>query len=410
MSTLRDVLFQLLRDTRSQKLRTFLTIFGIIWGTVAVTLLLAFGTGLKRQMIKSTAGLGDRIAIAWPGLTSIPHQGLGRGRRIRLTEDDIEVVRRDAEGLRAISSEYSDAMKLRYDAKTYPLDISGVSPEFGTMRNLIPQEGGRFLNPLDMAGQRRALFLGDKIAKTVFGKDSPVGKTVILGGSPFTVVGVLKEKDQDSSYSGRDYDKGFIPSTTFRALTGRKYLNNVVFRAETAMETQAVSDRILEILGRRLHFSAKDKEALSVWDTTEQFKFFEVFMLAFSLFLGVIGSLTLVVGGIGVSNIMNVVVEERTREIGIKMALGAKQKAILTQFLLETLTVVAIGGIVGFAISMGLCAVFPKLGLTQYVGDPEVSPLVFAITIGILGVIGLLAGYFPAREASRLDPVVAMKL
>ena len=146
-----------------------------------------------------------------------------------------------------------------------------------------------------------------------------------------------------------------------------------------------------------------------MWDTTEQFQFFDIFMLAFNAFLGIIGVLTLIVGGIGVSNIMNVVVEERTREIGIKMALGAKQGYILTQFLLETLLVTAFGGLIGFAISLSICAVFPA-SLHEYVGKPEVSPLVAILTSVALGIVGLLAGYFPARDAARLDPVVAMKL
>jgi putative ABC transport system permease protein len=408
---LKDALRQLVRDVRSQKLRTFLTVFGIVWGTVAVTLLLAFGTGLKRQLIKTAAGLGDRICIAWPGLTSIPFEGLGKGRRIRLTEDDIDTVRGRVEGLKAISSEYSESFKLNYNMKTYPVDTSGVGPEFETMRNLVPQAGGRFINPIDMAGQRRVLFLGDKAAETIFGKATdPVGKVVLLSGSPFLVVGVLQKKQQDSSYNSRDADQTFIPSSTFRALTGRKYLSNFVFQSVSAMESKAVSERVLEALGHRQKFDPKDKEALSIWDTTEQFKFFEVFTLAFTIFLGVMGCLTLVVGGIGVSNIMNVVVEERTKEIGIKMALGARQRAILLQFLGETLLITGAGGAIGFAISLAICAVFPSLGLAEYVGDPDVSPAVAAITVAALGAIGLLAGYFPAREASRLDPVVAMKM
>jgi putative ABC transport system permease protein len=410
VTTLQEVFRQLLRDVRSQKLRTFLTVFGIVWGTVAVTLLLAFGTGLKKQLVKNTAGLGDRICIAWPGLTSIPFQGLGKGRRIRLMEEDVNAIRREAEGLAGVSSEYDTSMKLHLGLKTWPVDVSGVSPEFGRMRNLIPQEGGRFIDSTDMDEQRRVLFLGDKLAENVFGKGDPVGKTVMLGNSPFLVIGVLKPKTQDSSYSGRDNDKASIPGTTYRALTGEKYVNNVIYQAKSAFETEPLTARILEILGKRKKFDPKDKEALSVWDTTGQFKFFDTFMLAFTGFLGIVGSLTLVVGGIGVSNIMNVVVEERTKEIGIKMALGAKQRFILIQFLFETLLVTAVGGLVGFAVSFGICATFPKLGFTDSVGVPEVSPLVAAITIGILGLIGLLAGWFPAREASRLDPVVAMKL
>jgi putative ABC transport system permease protein len=411
MATFSEVLRQLLRDVRSQKLRTFLTVFGIVWGTVAVTLLLAFGTGLKKQMIKATAGLGDRICIAWPGLTSIPYQGLGKGRKIRLIEEDIEAIRREAEGLSGVSSEYDTSMKLHLDLKTWPVDVSGVSPEFGRMRNLIPQAGGRFIDPVDMKEQRRVVFLGDKLAANVFGKaEDAVGKSVMLGSSPFLVIGVLQTKTQDSSYNGRDNDKASIPGTTYLALTGEKYVNNVIFQATSNFDTEPLQARILEILGKRKKFDPTDKEALSVWDTTGQFKFWDTFMLAFTGFLGVVGSLTLVVGGIGVSNIMNVVVEERTKEIGIKMALGAKQRFILGQFLLETLLVTGIGGAIGFAVSLAICAVFPRFGLTEFVGVPEVSPLVAGVTMGILGLIGLVAGWFPAREASRLDPVVAMKL
>src|SRR4029079_3383938 len=185
--------------------------------------------------------------------------------------------------------------------------------------------------------QRRVVFLGDHLVKDLFGSAPAVGKTILINHSPFLVIGLLKEKDQDSSYSGRDYDMMWIPATTFRALHGDKYIDNFVFQAETQDVTKQVKEALGNALAKRLRFDAKDKEALSLWDTTDQFKFFDVFMLAFNAFLGIIGVLTLIVGGIGVSNIMNVVVEERTREIGIKMALGAKQRWILTQFLMETL-------------------------------------------------------------------------
>jgi len=407
--TFKDVFKQLIRDVKSEKLRTFLTVFGIVWGTVAISLMLAFGTGLHKNLIKSTAGLGDRIVIAWPGLTSIPYEGLGKGRRIRITEDDLTATR-NIDGLKAISSEYSNNMRVQYGTKTMSVDTSGVATEFGDMRNLIPQMGGRFINPIDAADQRRVVFLGDKLAKDIFGGSPAAGKTLLVNQSPFLVIGVLKEKDQDSSYSGRDADKMFIPSTTFRALTGSKYVNNFVFQAASAADTKELIKRLSAAMGKRLRFDAKDKEALSMWDTTEQFQFFDTFMLAFNSFLGIVGVLTLIVGGIGVSNIMNVVVEERTREIGIKMALGAKQRWILTQFLMETMLVTFIGGAIGFGISIAVCAVFPKLGLTEYVGDPVVSPLVTILTAVALGVVGLVAGYFPAREAAQLDPVVAMKL
>jgi len=410
MLTFKDAFGQMWRDLRSQKLRTFLTVFGIVWGTVAVTLLLAFGRGMQRQMTINTAGLGDQICIAWPGLTSIPFQGLGKGRKIRLNEEDVEAIRKEGQGLNGISSEYSKTLKLSYGAKTLAIDVSGVSPEFGNMRNLIPQPGGRFLNPSDLAEQRRVVFIGNKLSDDVFGKSTAVGKTVLLGGSPFVVVGVLQKKVQNSSYSGRDNGKVFIPGTTFRALTGEKWVENLIYQPTVARQSKAVTDSVRSTLGHRQRFDPTDKEALSVWDTTEEFAFFEIFFLSFRLFLGIIGSFTLIVGGIGVSNIMNVVVEERTREVGIKMALGARGRWILRQFLLETLLITGLGGAIGFVLSLAVCAVFPRFGVTEYVGDPDVSLSVAAITASILGLTGLIAGYFPARDASRLDPVVAMKL
>src|SRR5258706_3257608 len=158
------ILKQLLRDLGSQRLRTFLTVFGIVWGTAAVSLLLAFGEGLHRQMIKNSAGLGENLVIAWPSLTSMPFEGLGKGRRISLVEEDIKRIRAEASDLLSISSEYSKPLKLTHATKPIAVDTTGVEPIYGEMRNMIPQEGGRFLDPIDQGKERRVAFLGNKLA------------------------------------------------------------------------------------------------------------------------------------------------------------------------------------------------------------------------------------------------------
>ncbi|HYV84993.1 MAG TPA: ABC transporter permease [Patescibacteria group bacterium] len=402
---------QLYRDVRSQKLRTFLTVFGIVWGTVAVSLLLAFGRGFHEQIRVNSAGLGENICIAWPSLTSIPFEGLGKGRRIRLTDEDMELVAAKADGLAGISGEYSGNMKLTYGTKTLLVDVSGVSPVFGDLRNLIPQPGGRFIDALDMTQKRHVLFIGDQLAKDVFGeKTDPVGKTLLLQGSPFLVVGVLQSKTQDSSYSGRDKDKTFMPGTTLQELSGLRRINNFIFKAKQVGDIERLKAQVLAILAHKHRFDPKDKEALGIWDTTENFQFIDTFMLGFRVFLGVVGCLTMVVGGIGVSNIMNVVVEERTREIGIKMALGARSGGILAQLMVETILLTVVGGAVGLLISAGLCRLVPLMGMSKEIGTPVISASVGGLTAGLLGAVGFLAGWFPARAAARLDPVVAMKL
>ena len=410
MTSFGSFLRQLVRDIWSQKLRTFLTVFGIIWGTVAVALLLAVGEGVHRRQTKSFAGLGDRIVIAWPSRTSLPFEGLGKGRRIRVDESDIEFLEKRVEGLAGISSEYTENLRVTFGDRKRLVDVSGVVPVFGEMRNLIPAEGGRFINPTDLEQRRRVVFVGNELADDLFGELDPVGREVMLHGSPFTVIGVLLEKDQDSSYSGRDHSNMYIPSTTFRALTGRRYVNLFIYKAPTPDQNKQLTERVLAALGERKRFDPTDTQALGIWDTTDMFVWFDTFMLAFKLFMGFMGVLTLTVGGIGVSNIMNVVVEERTREIGIKMALGAKGRTVLGQFLLETLVLTAIGGVIGLAITWGFCSVVEGSPAEDAIGTPVLSPQIALLTAGVLGLVGFLAGYFPARGASRLDPVVAMKL
>jgi putative ABC transport system permease protein len=400
---------QMLQDVRHQKLRTILTLLGITWGTVAVSLLVAFGEGLQKQVVKSAHGLGENIVIAWPSRTSLPYEGLGKGRRIRVSEADIEVLRRDIPEATFAGEYEAENKAFRRERVRLTPDISANNPIFAVMRNIVPAAGGRYVNDLDMDRRRRVVFLGDKLKTDLFGEEDAVGKTIMLDNVPFLVVGVMEKKSQDSSYSGRDERKAFIPDTTHRALFNERYVNNIIFQAKDPALVPSVTRKVYQTLSRRLKFDPNDKEAIGMWDTTEMTKFFTTFFLTFRLFLGIIGSFTLIVGGIGVSNIMYVVVEERTREIGIKLAVGAKPAFIQRQFLAETLTLTAVGGVLGFLITVGVVAAVP-VSLEEFVGRPELSPLVLVTTTTLLGLIGALAGYFPARRASLLDPVHALKL
>ncbi len=408
MSSL-SFLRQMLQDVRQQKMRTLLTLFGITWGTVSVALLVSFGEALQKRIAKNQHGLGENIVIAWPSRTSIPFQGLGKGRRLRVSEEDLAALRREIPEA-DFSGEYSrDKSTFRRERARLSPDMSANSPIFAVMRNIIPAAGGRYLNDVDVDRRRRVVFLGDKLKQDLFHDQEAVGKTVMIDNTPFLVIGVMQEKAQDSSYSGRDKDKAFVPESTYRGLFTERYVDNFIFQAHDAAMVPDVTRRVYEILGHRLKFDPKDKEAIGMWDTTEGEKFFRVFFGVFRAFLGVIGSFTLIVGGIGVSNIMYVVVEERTREIGVKLAVGAKPRFILGQFLVETMTLTAVGGVLGFLITLGVIAIFPHQ-LDEYVGTPEASAVVILTTAVLLGVIGLAAGYFPARRASLLDPVVALKL
>ncbi len=400
---------QLILDVRHQKLRTGLTLLGITWGTVSVALLVAFGLGLEQRVMRNQHGMGQGLVIAWPARTSIAFEGLGKGRPIRVTEEDLEALRREIPEAR-FSGEYGRGTSvMRRERVRLTPGITASNSIYGLIRNLVPAEGSRYVNDLDLDRRRRVVFLGNQLKQDLFGTGEAVGRTVMLDNVPFLVVGVLQDKSQDSSYNGRDRDKAFIPGSTYRALFGAQQVDNFVFQAADPAQTEAIKARVYAVLGRRLKFDATDKEAIGLWDTTEGERIMRTLFLAIRLFLGIVGSFTLIVGGIGVSNIMYVVIEERTPEIGLKMAVGARPRWVLGQFLLETLTLTTLGGVLGFLITMGVIAVFPA-ALDQYVGTPQASPGVILTTTALLGLIGLIAGYFPARRAALLDPVVALKL
>jgi putative ABC transport system permease protein len=397
-------------DLRAQRLRTALTVLGIAWGTIAVVVLLAFGVGLERQTRKRFHGLGDRIVILFGGRTTVSYRGFPDGRFINLREEDGTLLLQEISDIVMLSPEYTNrSTPVRRGTHTANPNITGILPVYGEMRNIIADVGGRFINDLDVAHRRRVAVLGDELATLLFDDTTPVGEQVFVGETPFTVVGIMRPKTQNSSYNGRDKDRVFIPATTHRALFGTRFVNNFVYRVRDATVTKAVEGRLYEVLGRRHTFDPEDEDALAVWDTAEWEIRFGYMFLAFHIFFAIVGTFTLTVGGIGVANIMYIVVRERTREIGVKRSVGATRRDILLQFIGETFLIIGIGAVLGFAGSWGIVWLLGFVPMQEFVGTPTISPLVALITLSLLGAIGLMAGLFPARKAASLDPVECLR-
>ena len=397
-------------DLRAQKLRTFLTVLGIAWGTVAVVVLLAFGVGLERQTRKRFHGLGDRIVILFGGRTTKPFAGFGDGRRIRLRADDVPIIARDVAEIEQISPEFiTRSARVRRGVKAASPAVTGILPVYGLMRNIIAEAGGRFINDLDVAERRRVAVLGNELAKLLFGDESPVGQQVFLGDTPFMVVGVMRPKLQNSSYQQRDQDRIFIPATTHYALFGDPFLNNIVYRAKTPEITKQAERRVYQTMGRRYKFDPTDKDALAFWDTSEWETRFGKMFVAFNAFFAIVGTFTLLVGGIGVANIMYIVVRERTREIGLRRAVGATRARIMRQFFAEALMIVLMGATLGLLLSLALVAALGGLPIKEFVGVPTISPSVLAGTLVLLAAVAFAAGLMPARRAAALDPVEALR-
>ncbi len=399
-----------INDLLAQKLRTFLTISGVTWGTVAIIVLLAFGNGFQQQTMKTMKGIGESIILVFPGQTAKPFKGYGVDRNIFFTESDVEILREKINLIKYISPEYSNwNAPLRVEDRRRSPNVTGIIPEYGEIRNIFPDRGGRFINDKDMELKRRIVFLGNELAEFLFQEEDPVGKYVYIADTPFRVVGVMKQKEQDSSYNSRDKDRAFIPASTYHAMFGDRFINNMVIKPVNPRVNQKVIDRVYEVLGRKYKFDQSDKEALSVWDTTEFQKMILYIFIGMNVFMGIVGTFTLTVGGIGVANIMFVVVQERTREIGIKRSVGAKRYQIMVQFFLETFFIIGIGALIGLLISLIILGIMSLLPIDEFVGRPSISWWVVFTALFILTGIGLIAGYFPAKKAANLQVINCLR-
>jgi len=391
-----------------------LTIVALAWGTFSIVILLAFGEGLNRQMAKAFHGLGQGICIVGGGQTSKPYKGLGKGRRISLNLEDLDLLRDRVAGIELISPENDRYINtLTYGRKSVTKRVIGVAPAFEEMRTYYPERQSRFLNEIDVESKRRVIFLGAKIKEALFGTGEAVGKTILVNAVPFLVVGIMQDKMQNSMYNGPDVEKAAIPYTTYLAIFGDKYLSRLIYKPMDMTRSETVKGDVLRVLAQKYKFDPEDKQAVDFWDTVEEEKLTNKIFLGIKIFMGVIGALTLIVAGVGVANIMYVSARKRTKEIGIKMALGAKKRYILAQFISEALMIAFAGGAAGILLSVAAVEGVNAMGLKGDVADilahPAISPDIMIATALILSLIGFLAGFFPARRAASLNPVEALR-
>jgi putative ABC transport system permease protein len=400
-------------DAARNRKRIGLTVMAIAWGTLSIVLLLSFGEGMKRSFHRTSRGMGEGIGVLWPGATTRAYAGLPSGRSISFTDEDAELLGARIPEITAISREYAKRVPVARGTKTVNARVRGVDPSFGEMRNIIPQEGGRFIDEMDSGLKRRVVVLGDELATDLFGKDNPIGKTVQINQSTFLVVGVMQPKVMMGMYSGPDKGQASIPAPTFKAMFTDAKLQNMVYRPASEQLADQAKAQIYRVLARKYRFDPEDTRALGIWDTRENQRITGNIALGIQMFLGIIGGLTLFVGGMGVANIMYAVVKERTREIGVKMALGAKVRQVMSPFVLEALTMTILGGTLGTVVGVALMQIMAVLPLKgeafEFLGRPTFSPAIAAATSLILGTVGMLAGYFPARRAASVNPAESLR-
>lgn len=392
-----------LQDLRTQKLRLTLTLFGIVWGTFAVLVLLAFGTGLERQA-HLEMGMGSNLLTVRSGITSLPYRGFPARRRIRMVPEDAVVLRAEVPELALVSEVTSGSRVVRAGQEMARPSVIGVEPEYAAIRQVETAPNGRFLSELDLDRRRRVAVLGYRLWETLFEGEEALGQEILVGNSSFTVVGVV---ERESLYGTGN--QLFIPATTYRILYSARYLSSLAMAPVSPGVASRARERTLEVLGGRHGFDPSDPDAIWTTGSQEMDEEIGMFLFGFKAFLAVVGGCTLLVGGIGVANIMFVVVRERRHEIGVKRAVGARRIEILVQFLMEAALLVALGGAIGFLFASGTVKLLTMLPFTDEMGEPVISLSVISITVAVLGVIALAAGFFPARKAAHLDPVECLR-
>jgi putative ABC transport system permease protein len=402
--TLRIALRALLRN----KMRSFLTTLGIIIGVSAVIAMVAIGEGAKAQVEKQFAAMGTSLLIVMPGTSSSGGARGGYGSQPTLTWDDLKAIQKEVPSVKMAAPVLRSSTQLASEDQNWSTSVQGTTPDYFTIRTW-PAVSGSNITQSDVEGATKVIVLGQTVAQKLFGPTSdPVGQSVRIKNTPFQVIGVLQAKGQ--SPTGQDYDDGaFVPVTTFQAkIQGglQKYLSGTIFiSALSANETTRAQDAVTALLRDRHHIAQAVDDDFSIRNLAEIAGAQQEGTKTLTTLLASIAAVSLLVGGIGIMNIMLVSVTERTREIGVRMAVGAKPHHILAQFLVEALTLSVMGGLLGVVIGIGggtwLAARFawPML----------VRPDIVIISVVFSALVGVGFGLYPARKASRLDPIEALR-
>jgi putative ABC transport system permease protein len=415
MTYLAELLSQVMGSLLRNKLRSFLTMAGIAWGVTSIVLISAMGDGFKEGQRNNTKSLGENIVILFGGRTELQAGGNRAGRRIRLNYSDVENIRRECWLVKKTAAELEGNVRATSPYNSGSFDVSGVEAFFPELRT-IPIGEGRFFNDKEEKSGARLCIIGQDVKKQLFATRPGVNGSVIsINGLPYRIIGIMADKEQNSSYSGMDEKKIFLPYTTMtRDVPPAKYyepglLDEIIYQPHSLAMFEGARRQVIKVIARNHAFDPLDKEAVHVWDTVEDQKQVDGIFDSMTVFLAFIGFVTLSLGGIGVMNIMLVTVSERTREIGLRKALGATRLRIMIDFLAEGCVLAFTSGFAGWAVAFGLSSSLKLVKMPDMFPGLPVSLFTSAVAFGALSLIAVISALIPAWRAASLTPVEALR-